>query len=300
MKRGMKKVSNQDTQVYNDKIKIAVVQMNSLMGEKDKNIDKTINFINEAADKRVNLIVFPELCNTGYMFNSRSELFMLAEEIPAGITVQTWINIAKEKNIYIVGGIAEREENRIYNSAVIVGPEGYIGTYRKCHLWFKEKLIFDPGNLNFPVFELPFGRIGIQICYDFYFLEGTRILALQGADIIVVPTNWPAGVNTWDKQGYCMGNHRAIVYANANKVYIACANRVGTERGQMFSGSSIITGPNGSPITGPAGKDTEEIMIAKLDIMESRRSKYLDLDESLHDRRCDIYDKILGYPKESK
>ncbi len=233
------------------------------------------------------------------MFESRSELLMLAEEIPESITIKAWVKKAREKNLYMVAGIAEKENNKLYNSAVIIGPEGYIGIYRKCHLWFNEKLIFDAGNLYFPVFDLPFGRLGIQICYDFYFPETTRILALQGSDIIVIPTNWPAeeSENTWDKSGYCMGNYRAIAYANGNKVYIACANRVGKERGQAFSGSSIITGPDGWPIAGPAGRDTEELIIAEIDIMGNRRSKLLNLDESISDRRCDIYDEMLGYKK---
>ena len=280
-----------------DIIKTAVIQMKPVLGEKEGNIKKTIDFIDEAVNQDAKLIILPELCNTGYAFQSRSELSGAAEEIPSGLSCKAWINKAIEKKVYIVAGIAEKQCNKIYNSAVIIGPEGYIGTYRKAHLWYNEKLIFDPGDSGFPVFELPFGKLGIQICYDFWFVEGVRIMSLKGAEIIAVPTNWPAAQpeNTWDSHGYCMGNHRAIAHSNFNKVYIACSNRVGIERGGEFAGCSIITDYCGWPLAGPASKDKEEILYAVLDMMAVRRSKMLNLDESLNDRRCDIYDQTLGY-----
>ncbi len=282
-----------------DTIKIAVIQMAPVVGDKSKNISKTIDLLDKAASQGAGLAVLPELCNTGYAFNSRRELLALSEKVPEGDTSAALIDNAKKNNIYIVAGIAELDDNIVYNSAIVVGPEGYIGIYRKNHLWYKEKLLFETGNMGFPVYDLPFGKLGIQICYDFCFVEGVRILALQGADIVAVPTNWPAGdpKSTWDAQGYCMGNYRSIVHSNANKVYIACANRVGEERGHRFSGCSIITGPAGWPIAGPASKDSEEILYADVNILEGRRMRMLNLDESLQDRRTDFYDLMLGYQK---
>ncbi|HYE83051.1 MAG TPA: nitrilase family protein [Clostridia bacterium] len=276
-------------------IRLAAAQMNPQIGDYERNLLITLSMIDKAADIGAKLIILPELCNTGYAFESTQELAAAAEPVPQGRTTKAWLEKAKQNDIYIVAGIAEKEGSRIYNSAVLLGPEGFLGTYRKNHLWYNEKLLFEPGNLGFPVFELPFGRLGIQICYDFFFMEGTRILALNGADIIAVPTNWPTGSNTWDERGYCMGDYRAMVNSNANKVYIACCNRIGEERGVTFKGASIITGPNGWPLAGPAGKDSEEMLYADIDIMEGRKARLLNLDESLKDRREDLYGKLLGY-----
>ena len=279
-------------------VMIAAAQMNPLIGNLEANLKNTLRLIDEAADHGANLIVFPELCNTGYAFESPQELAAAAEPVPGGRTTEAWLEKAKQKNIYIAAGIAEKEGPHIYNSAAIIGPEGFIGTYRKNHLWYNEKLIFQPGNLGFPIFDLPFGRLGIQICYDFFFMEGTRILALKGADIIAVLTNWSADSNKWDERGYCMGDYRAMVNSNANKVYIACSNRIGEERGLDFIGGSIITGPNGWPLAGPAPQDSEVILYADIDIMEGRKARLLNLDESIKDRREDLYDKLLGYKRE--
>ena len=279
-------------------VKIAAAQMNPQIGNLEANLKNTLRLIDEAADHGANLIVFPELCNTGYAFESPQELAAAAEPVPGGRTTEAWLEKAKQKNIYIAAGIAEKEGPHIYNSAAIIGPEGFIGTYRKNHLWYNEKLIFQPGNLGFPIFDLPFGRLGIQICYDFFFMEGTRILALKGADIIAVPTNWSTGSKAWDERGYCMGDYRAMVNSNANKVYIACCNRIGEERGISFKGGSIITGPDGWPLAGPAAQDSEVILYADIDIMEGRKARLLNLDESIKDRREDLYDKLLGYKRE--
>ena len=281
-----------------DNVMIAAAQMNPQIGNREANLKNTLRLIDEAADHGADLIVLPELCNTGYAFASLQELDAAAEPVPGGHTTETWLEKAIQKKIYIAAGIAEKEGTHIYNSAVVIGPEGFIGTYRKNHLWYNEKLFFQPGNLGFPIFDLPFGKLGIQICYDFFFMEGTRILALKGADIIAVPTNWPTGSNTWDERGYCMGDYRAMVNSNANKVYIACSNRIGDERGISFKGGSIITGPGGWPLAGPAAQDKEVILYADIDIMEGRKERLLNLDESIKDRREDLYDNLLGYNKE--
>lgn len=279
-------------------VMIAAAQMNPQIGNLEANLKSTLRLIDEAAEHGADLIVLPELCNTGYAFASLQELDAAAEPVPGGHTTEAWLEKAIQKEIYIAAGIAEKEGAHIYNSAVVIGPEGFIGTYRKNHLWYNEKLFFQPGNLGFPIFDLPFGKLGIQICYDFFFMEGTRILALKGADIIAVPTNWPTGSNTWDERGYCMGDYRAMVNSNANKVYIACSNRIGDERGISFKGGSIITGPGGWPLAGPSAQDKEVILYADIDIMEGRKERLLNLDESIKDRREDLYDTLLGYNKE--
>ncbi|MCL5074621.1 MAG: nitrilase family protein [Chloroflexi bacterium] len=280
-------------------LRLAVVQMEVSLGEKAVNIQKTLQFIDDAAAHGVNLIVFPELCNTGYVFNSRQELAALAEPIPEGETVQAWWAKAADKNIYIVAGIAERQGASYYNSAVLVGPQGCLGLYRKAHLFDEEKLFFEPGDLGFPVFNLPFGNVGMLICYDIRFAEPPRILMLQGADLICAPTNWvalPPNVHPWDEHGYCLANYITIAQAAINQVFVACADRVGSERGIRFLGASIIAGQSGWPLAGPASPDKEELLYAEVNLSDARRAKIINsLNDTLRDRRIDLYDRMLGY-----
>lgn len=278
-------------------LKVAVVQMEPQIGEKEENVAKTCRFIDEATEEGASLIILPELCSTGYVFNTRKEAFELAEPISEGPTITCWIKKAREHNIYIVAGIAEKTESKLYNSAVLLGPEGFIGTYRKLHLWYEEKLFFHPGDLGLSVFDLPFGRLGMLICYDLWFPEASRILMLQGVDIICNPTNWvPPLKPVYDEAGRCMANYLVIANAHSNAVYIACADRVGVERGQAFEGRSIIVGPSGWPLAGPASSDEEELLFADVNIVESRRFKTRTwMNDIIRDRRTDIYDWMLGY-----
>lgn len=152
------------------------------------------------------------------------------------------------------------------------------------------------------MFDLPFGRLGVLICYDLWFPEATRILTLQGADIICNPTNWvPSSKPIYDEAERCMANYLAIASAHSNAVYIVCADRVGTERGQPFEGRSIIVGPSGLTLAGPASKDKEEVIFAEANVVDSRRLKTRSLmNDIFRDRRVDVYDKMLGYPQTSR
>jgi len=280
-------------------LKVAAIQMEPKLGRKKQNIEKSCNLIDIAVSKGANLVVLPELCNTGFVFNNREEVIKLAETIPRGPTIEAWAAKAKEKNLFIVGGIAEVSGEKFFNSSVLIGPKGYIGTYRKLHNWFEEKLFFEPGNLGYPVFELPFGRLGMLICYDMWFPEGFRILMEQGADIVCIPTNWvpfPSKIRTCDESGRCMVHYIAMANAHVNAMYVICADRVGIERDQRFLGGSIIIGPSGWSLAGPASSEKEEILVADISVVESRRAKkWNDLNDIIRDRRTDIYDIMLGY-----
>jgi predicted amidohydrolase len=178
------------------------------------------------------------------------------EVITEGETAQAWLQACERYDAYIVAGLNERDGDILYNSAVVLGPHGHIGTFRKVHLWNEENLFFEPGNLGFPVFRTPIGRIGAGICYDGWFPETYRLCALQGADIICVPTNWvPIPGQRPDREA--MANILTMGAAHSNCVYIACADRIGTERGQPFIGQSIIFEYTGRPIGGPASPDKE-------------------------------------------
>ena len=279
-------------------VKIACIQMEPIVGEKDRNIRHSLTLIEKAADAGARLLVLPELANSGYVFRSREEAFALAENVPGGPTCDAWMAAAKARNLYIVAGIAERDGDELYNSAVVIGPEGYIGTFRKVHLWNEEALYFEPGNLGFPVFNTPIGRIGTFICYDGWFPESYRLCALQGADIICIPTNW-VPIPGQDPKREAMANILVMGSAHSNSVFVAAADRVGTERGQPFVGQSLITSYTGWPIAGPASDTDEEIIYAEVNLSDARRKRnWNEYNQILRDRRLDVYAEMLGAPVE--
>ncbi len=275
-------------------VTIACLQIQPSFGDVAANIARSLQLIDRAAADGANLVVLPELCNTGYVFASRAEAFAIAEEIPAGPTVAAWAERAARHKLHLVAGICERAGNNLYNSAVVIGPDGYVGTFRKVHLWNEEALYFEPGDLGFPVFHTPIGRIGVAICYDGWFPESYRLCALQGADIVCVPTNWvPIPGQAAGRQA--MANILAMGAAHSNSIFIACADRVGVERGQPFEGQSLIVSYTGWPVAGPASRDSEEIILAKVDLGEARRKRNWNaFNQVLRDRRTDVYGEMLG------
>lgn len=275
-------------------IKVACVQMEPIIGKKQENLEKSRLLIEEAARMGARLIILPELANTGYVFETREEAFEQAEEIPSGESCNFWSQIAIRLGVTIVIGIAEREQDRLFNSAIVTGPIGFIGKFRKIHLWGEENLFFEPGNLGFPIFHTPLGRIGVMICYDGWFPESYRLLAMQGADIVCVPTNW-IPLPGQDPSREAMANILAMASAHSNSLFVAAANRVGTERGQPFIGQSLIVSHTGWPVAGPASAQEEEIIFAELNLSDARRKRNWNaFNQVLRDRRTDIYDEVLG------
>ena len=276
------------------KVRIACLQMRPHIGDKDENVARSLAMIDEAAEAGANLVVLPELCNSGYVFATRGEAFKLAEEIGNGPTSREWSAAAERHGLHIVAGIAERDGSVLYNSAVVIGPQGVIGKYRKNHLWAAENLFFEPGNLGVPVFHTDIGRIAVAICYDIWFPEIFRLAALQGADILCVPTNWvpmpeqPKGLPK-------MANILAIGGAHSNSMFVAAADRVGEERGQPFIGNSLIVSHTGWPVAGPASDDQEEMIIAEVNLSDARRKRnWNDFNQVMRDRRTDLYAEALG------
>lgn len=273
-------------------VTLAAVQMDVELGEKEKNIENSLKLISQAAEKGGNLIVLPELCNTGYSFSTREEVYSLAELVPKGKTTQAWIEIAKELGVYICGGIAELDEDgvKIFNSSVLVGPKGYIGKYRKLHLWNAENYFFEPGDTGLPVFDTPIGKIGMLICYDMWFPEAFRILALQEADVVCCPVNW---VDSKNEEARKMGTNMAIVNANNNNFFIVAADRFGHEKGAYFPGRSIILDTNGFTCAPIGSHDKEEIVLAKVDLFDSKKLNWTETNVKIKDRRTDVYDLYL-------
>ncbi|AXE96554.1 nitrilase family protein [Paraburkholderia sp. 22099] len=273
---------------------IACVQMEPHVGAKRDNVARAIRHIETAARNGASLVVLPELANTGYAFANREEAFALAEALPDGETARIFADTAQRLGIHLVTGIAERAGKRLYNSALFTGPSGYIGVYRKLHLWNNENLFFEAGDRGVPVFGTPLGRIAIAICYDGWFPETYRLAAMQGADIVCVPTNWVPMPSQPDDRS-AMAATLTMAAAHSNGIAIACANRIGTERGQPFIGQSLIVGGDGWPVAGPASVDREEILYAVIDVKRTRSGRTLNtFNHVLRDRRADVYGRMLG------
>lgn len=285
---------NNDMKLVNQEsiVTLAAIQMEPRIGHKKDNIDRSVECINQAADRGAKLIVLPELCNTGYMFNTRQEVYDVAEHVPNGPTCKIWEKLSHERNVYIVAGITEVAVDNVscYNTAVLIGPDGYIGKHRKLHLWCDDKIYFEPGDLGYQVFPTPIGRIGMLICFDMWYFEDFRLLALQGADIVCCPTNWVATPD----DVVTLGPSLAAVNAGCNNIFIVAADRIGVERECTFPGRSVIAAPNGGFRAGPASDDKEEILITTVNLMESRRLNWNPMNVAFRDRRTDLYAADLG------
>jgi N-carbamoylputrescine amidase len=278
-------------------LRIACVQMEPRIGEKAANVARSVAFIEEAARQGAELVVLPELANTGYVFESLEEATGLSEPVPDGETTRIWSEVAARRGLHIVAGISERAGDKLYNSAVLVGPAGYIGTYRKMHLWGDEKKVFAHGDLGFPVYGTALGRLGIGVCYDGWFPEMYRLQALEGAQIICVPTNWVPMPGQTDEYA-AMANTLTMAAAHSNGLIIACADRIGIERGQPFEGQSLIVDRTGWPLA-RAGKTEETIIYADVTLGGGQGKVGAD-NNVLADRRTDVYAEMLGFSASAK
>lgn len=281
--------------VQREPFKLACIQFEPVIGRVEDNLRAMEKHTRDACTAGASVVVLPELADSGYVFADKQELASLAQPIPDGRSAQVLIELARELSIYIVSGLAEKEGDTFYNSAILCGPDGYIGRYRKLHLWDMENPLFDPGNLGLPVFDTALGKIGLAICYDGWFPELFRSLALAGAELVCIPTNWvPMPAQPDGTEAMSNTLHRAA--AHSNGIFIACADRVGVERGQPFIGQSLIIGPKGWALAGPASRDREEILMAEIDLSKIQTSRALNEHNNIvGDRRPDVYgDPIIG------
>ncbi|WP_349976401.1 nitrilase family protein [Pseudomonas sp. WHRI 8519] len=280
-------------------VKVAVIQFDPQVGleNRNANLKRGLALARRAAREGAGLIVLPELADTGYTFQSRAEAYAHAQTLQDGPSLQAWADFAQKQQVYLAAGFAERDGLKLYDSAVLFGPGGMLGHYRKAHLWNQEKLWFTPGDLGFPVFETPIGRIGLLICWDIWFPEVPRLMAAQGADILCSLNNWVwTPPPLFDVAGRCMASYLTMTAAHVNNVYIAAANRIGSERGGRFLGCSLIAGTNGWPIGEMASADHETILYADVDLSAARSAPiWNSLNDLPRDRRTDLYDATLGY-----
>ena len=271
-------------------VRIAAVQINPALMNPRKNLEKIVGNIREAAQNKASLIVFPECSLSGYLFQSREEALPFAETIP-GPSSEKLTALCKELGVYIVVGLLERDNGKLFNAAALIGPEGIIGKYRKNHLPFLGVDRFvDRGDKPFEVYKTPIGNIGMEICYDIMFPESSRIMMLLGADILALPTNFPR-----DRAADVI-KHVIPGRAIENNVYVVAADRVGTERGYSFAGRSKIVEPSGKTIS-QAGAAKEEIIYGGADLELARQKHLVTVpgEYEAHrtkDRRPELYSKI--------
>lgn len=269
-------------------VAIAAVQVNVELGNKQANIEKCLEYLRRAAEAGANLVVFPECCVTGYVFESYDEAIGCAEPVP-GPSSQAYGRVCAEYKVWAIFGLLERDGDDLFNTAVVVGPEGVVGKYRKTHLLCLGVDRFASRGDQLKCFRTPFGIVGITICYDMRFPEASRVLALAGAQVIAHPANLPAGAEV-----YADFLNRAR--ACENRVYVVSANRVGQERGVRFIGRTQIIGCGGEVVS-EAGPDEETIVYASITpalaaakrVVRVRGEYEYDL---LLDRRPDLYGSI--------
>ncbi|HXA28979.1 MAG TPA: nitrilase-related carbon-nitrogen hydrolase [Candidatus Angelobacter sp.] len=271
--------------------RVAVAQYEPHVGDLDGNREQAVLWARRAAAEGADLVVLPELASSGYTFESEAEAQAMAEDPDEGPTVAALLSVSRDTGVHIVCGLDERDGDCRHNSAVLLGPSGRLATYRKLHLFYDEQTWFVPGT-SLPVVELPFGRVGMIICYDLWFPEPVRALALAGADIVAVPTNWVASFKrtVYDDRGYCQGDYVAMATAAQNGVVMACADRIGSERGLTFLGASIIVGADGWPVAGPAPADAEALLVADVAVGGAAAARQrTPRNHLLGDRRPDAY-----------
>lgn len=271
---------------------IAVCQLSLAVGDTDGNLAAAGDAVGEAAEAGAGLVVLPELCDSGYVFTGPDEARGLASPAADSRALRQWHELARASQTVIVGGFCELgPDGRLYNSAALVDASGTRVVYRKAHLWDQEKQVFTPGGGPPPVLTLPIGRVGVMICYDLEFPEWVRQAALTGADLIAAPVNWPAAAHPAGERPAEVV--KAQAGASVNGLFIAVADRCGDERGVSWIGGSLIAGPDGYPLAGPADAGQPAVLSVDCDLAQARDKRINENNDLLADRRADLYQAEL-------
>jgi predicted amidohydrolase len=247
-------------------MRVAVAQLDPKLTEKERNLDACLARLEEASAAGAELLVLPECAIPGYMFESADEALPYAEEIP-GPTTDAFERECRRLGMHAVCGLLERAGDVLHNAAILVGPDGLVGSYRKTHLPFLgvDRFVVPGDELN--VYDTPLGRIGVEICYDLRFPEVTRTLALKGADLVAHPTNFPVAARIQTEL-------ITVARAAENRIYLLTANRVGKERRGEFCGWSQIVDPYGTRLA-EAGETEEALLVAEVDVEKARDKDYV-------------------------
>lgn len=265
--------------------RVTCCQIPLMIGDTTGNRTTARTAIEAAARDGAQIVVLPELATSGYVFADRAELESLAETRD-GPAITEWANLAEAFELTIVGGFPEAACNEVYNSAAVVDPTGLRGVYRKAHLWDFENAVFDRGQDLPLLVDTAHGRIGVMICYDIEFPEWVRAVALDGADLLCAPVNWPLLPRPDGERP--TEQVRALAGAGMNRMSIAVCDRTGVERGQDWVGGSVITDADGYPMAmaeyGAAGRITADV-----DLEQSRIKRFNENNDVHGDRRTDLY-----------
>jgi predicted amidohydrolase len=245
---------------------IVVAQVLVRPGAPEENARACVTAIEQAAAQRAGLVVFTECVLTGYVFDTRSEVFRAALD-PDGVEVELIKQACAKHDMHAVVGLLERQGGMVYNSALLLGPGGALSVYRKQHLpiYAADRFVMPGGQPEVPVVDTPLGRVGIAICFDLRFPERFRALALQGADIVAVPTNWPM-------EAAIVPELFTRTRAAENRIYLAVANRGDEERGTKFLGRSQIVDPSGT-VLAEAGRGVQALS-ATVDLAHTRQKTF--------------------------
>jgi predicted amidohydrolase len=271
-------------------MKIAGVQMDVRLGDVPGNLRRISKRLEEATAAGARLTIFPECAVTGYCFSSLDEARPYAQPIP-GPATKEMTAVCRRLSCFAAFGMIEASGDGVFNAAVLVGPEGVVGSYRKVHLPFLGLDMFATyGDRPFAVHAAGPVRVGLNICYDSSFPESARTLTLLGADLVALPTNWPSGAE-------CVAEHAINTRAMENAIYFAAVNRVGEERGFRFIGRSKICAPDGATLA-QAGDTEETILYAEVDTARSRnktavREPGRHAIDRLADRRPAMYGPLV-------
>jgi predicted amidohydrolase len=272
--------------------RVAAVQMDPGLGTVARNLDTILARLAEAAEDGARLVVFPECALTGYGFESRSEAAAHGEPLD-GPSSRRLAEACRRLDVWSIHGFLEADGPKLFNACALIGPGGPVASYRKVHLPFLGVDRFvDPGDRPFAVHDVDGGglRVGMHICYDGSFPEVARVLTLLGADVLVLPTNWPP-------HSECAAEHMMVTRAMENVVYAMAVNRVGEEAGFRFIGRSSIVAPTGQ-VLAMGSADREEVLYAELDPARARRKKLVRVPgrheiDRLADRRPAFYRPLV-------
>lgn len=269
-------------------VTVASAQLAPVIGDAVESLARIDTALREAAGYGARIVVLPELANCGYMFAGVDEL-RAAAQVLDGPYVRYLVGVASELGIVIVSGFAERTaDGELYNSAVIIDRSGILASYRKAHLWNTEKTSgFLAGSGHPPVVDTEFGRLGLMICYDLEFPEWVRMVAMDGAQLLCAPVNWP--LYPWpdgERPGEII---RVQADAGVNRMYIAVADRAGYERGQDWLGGTVIVDSDGYPVT-PIRLGETHIALATIDLALARDKAISPRNDVHADRRPELYE----------
>lgn len=263
-------------------MKIGFAQFSPVFGEVETNI-KTMEHL--IATSKADLLVFPELATTGYTFTSKDEVRSLSEPFETSESLNRLHAIATESSCAVVVGFAEKSEEGMFNSATFLKPDGTKALYRKIHLYGSENIFFQPGNIPFKVYDYKDIKLGMIVCFDWYFPESIRVLALKGAQIICQPANL---ILPWCQSAM-------LIRSIENRVFTITANRYGSEvRGEYsftFTGESQIISPDGD-VLAKAPKDNDFVAVLEIDPSEALNKKINEHNDLFKDRHSDFYSEI--------